>query len=169
LIRKNIPNFITICNLLCGRFAISTAFDGELYLSAYFLFAALGCDFLDGFTARLLKVSNPLGEQLDSLADMIAFGLAPGVILYQFTTIINHIPAYEIPFLTANPWIFYFAFSIPVFSAIRLAKFNIDTRQTSSFIGLPTPARCKQPCPPRDHQSFNYAKFWSYTILTLSG
>jgi len=140
VIKKNIPNFITICNLLCGCLAISNAFEERLYISSYFLFAALWFDFLDGFTARLLKVSNPLGEQLDSLADMVAFGLAPGMLLYQFTKEMNQIPAYEVPLLTNNPWLFYTAFAIPVFSAIRLAKFNIDTRQTSSFIGLPTPA-----------------------------
>lgn len=140
MIKKNIPNFITICNLLSGCAAITTAFDGQLYVAAFFLFAALWFDFLDGFTARLLKVSNPLGEQLDSLADMVAFGLAPGILLYQFAKQINEIPAYEINFLSENPWLFYTAFAIPVFSAIRLAKFNIDTRQTSSFIGFPTPA-----------------------------
>ena len=136
--KKHIPNLITLLNLIFGCLAITNAFEGELYVSSYYLILASVCDFLDGFAARMLKVSNPLGEQLDSLADMIAFGLAPGIILYKFTKELHH--ANEIALLSDHPWIFYLAFMIPVFSALRLAKFNIDTRQTSSFIGLPTPA-----------------------------
>jgi CDP-diacylglycerol--serine O-phosphatidyltransferase len=136
--KKHIPNAITTLNLICGCLAITTAFDGELYVAAYFLIFANFFDFADGFAARALNVSNALGEQLDSLSDMISFGVAPGVLLYQFTKHLNTVN--EVQILTDNPWLFYLAFIIPVFSSFRLAKFNIDTRQTSSFIGLPTPA-----------------------------
>lgn len=136
--KKHIPNAITTLNLICGCLAITTAFEGELYIAAYFLIFANFFDFADGFAARALKVSNALGEQLDSLSDMISFGVAPGVLLYQFAKHLNTIN--EVQILTDNPWLFYIAFIIPVFSSFRLAKFNIDTRQTSSFIGLPTPA-----------------------------
>lgn len=136
--KKQIPNFITILNLLFGCLAITNAFEGDLYVSAIYLIFAAVCDFLDGFAARALKVSNPLGEQLDSLADMVAFGLTPGILLYKFTK--NLHAENPVQILTDFPELFYLAFMIPIFSAIRLAKFNIDTRQTSSFIGLPTPA-----------------------------
>jgi len=136
--KKQIPNFITVLNLLFGCLAVTNAFEGDLYVSAIYLIFALVCDFLDGFAARALKVSNPLGEQLDSLADMVAFGLAPGILLYKFTKELHE--ANPVQILTDFPELFYLAFTIPVFSAIRLAKFNIDTRQTSSFIGFPTPA-----------------------------
>jgi CDP-diacylglycerol--serine O-phosphatidyltransferase len=129
---KNIPNFITCLNLLAGSMACVMA----LYLNNYvgaFVFIALAAvfDFLDGFAARLLKAYSNLGAELDSLADVISFGLAPGCIVYiyleQFPV---HLP-YALPFI---------AFLLPVFSALRLAKFNIDTRQTNSFLGLPVPA-----------------------------
>lgn len=136
--KKHIPNIITTINLICGCLAISTAFDGHLYVSAYLIIIASACDFLDGMAARLLKVSNALGEQLDSLSDMISFGVAPGVILYQFAKHLNTVN--EIPLLSNHPWLFYIAFIIPVFSSFRLAKFNIDTEQTEGFIGLATPA-----------------------------
>lgn len=136
--KKHIPNIITTINLICGCMAITTAFDGHLYVASYFIIIASACDFLDGMAARLLKVSNALGEQLDSLSDMVSFGLAPGIILYQFAKHLNTVN--EVPVLSENPWLFYIAFCIPVFSAFRLAKFNIDTRQTDGFIGLATPA-----------------------------
>lgn len=136
--KKHIPNAITALNLICGCLAITNAFTGELYISSILIFAAAIFDFMDGAAARLLKVSSPLGEQLDSLADMVSFGLAPGIILFQFTKYLNTV--YQSPILTENPWLFYIALIIPVFSAFRLAKFNIDTRQTDGFIGLATPA-----------------------------
>ncbi len=136
--KKHIPNTITTLNLLCGCLAIANAFTGELYVSSLLIFVGTIFDFMDGAAARLLKVSNPLGEQLDSLSDMVSFGLAPGIILFQY---INHLHAVNPSDLISNySWLPYLAFIIPVFSSFRLAKFNIDTRQTSSFIGLPTPA-----------------------------
>lgn len=136
--KKHIPNAITTLNLICGCIAIINAFTGELYISSILIFVATILDFMDGLAARLLKVSHPLGEQLDSLADMISFGLAPGIILFQFVKHLNTVN--ESPILTANPWLFCLALIIPLFSAFRLAKFNIDTRQTEGFFGLATPA-----------------------------
>ena len=136
--KKHIPNAITALNLVCGCIAIVNAFTGELYISAILIFIAAILDFMDGAAARLLKVSHPLGEQLDSLADMISFGLAPGIILFQFVKHLNSVNESRI--LTENPWLFYIALIIPIFSAFRLAKFNIDTRQTDGFLGLATPA-----------------------------
>jgi len=137
-LKKHIPNILTIANLVCGCLAISTAFDGKLYVAAYYLIVASVFDFSDGFAARILNVSNPLGEQLDSLSDMVSFGIAPGILLYQFVKTLNH--DHPIAILTYHPNLAYLAFLIPVFSAIRLAIFNLDTRQTTGFIGLPTPA-----------------------------
>jgi CDP-diacylglycerol--serine O-phosphatidyltransferase len=136
--KKHIPNAITTLNLLCGCLAITNAFTGELYISSILIFVATILDFMDGAAARILKVSHPLGEQLDSLADMISFGLAPGIILFQFVKHLNTVN--ESPILTESPWLFYLALIIPLFSAFRLAKFNIDTRQTEGFFGLATPA-----------------------------
>jgi CDP-diacylglycerol--serine O-phosphatidyltransferase len=136
--KKHIPNTITTLNLLCGCLAIANAFTGELYVSSLLIFVGTIFDFMDGAAARLLKVSNPLGEQLDSLSDMVSFGLAPGIILFQYVNHLQEINPSDL--ITSYSWLPYLAFFIPVFSSFRLAKFNIDTRQTSSFIGLPTPA-----------------------------
>jgi CDP-diacylglycerol--serine O-phosphatidyltransferase len=155
----NVPNLITAGNLLCGIFAIILAFAGRIDIAPYFIFAAAILDFFDGFAARLLKQHSELGKQLDSLADVISFGLAPGIIMF-ITLAMNQpnfntnplIPGYAGDFLLSlnieqtitNPslgksWIL-ICLLIPVFSMFRLAKFNIDTRQSDSFIGLPTPA-----------------------------
>lgn len=137
--KKHIPNAITTLNIICGCLAIANAFDDNtLYISCILIFLAAIFDFMDGMAARLLKVSHPLGEQLDSLADMISFGLAPGIILFQYTKHLHSLN--ESIILTENPWLFYLALIIPIFSAFRLAKFNIDTRQTDGFLGLATPA-----------------------------
>lgn len=131
-ITKHIPNALTSLNLLLGCFAIMHALDGSLYLAAYLIAAAAVIDFFDGFVARLLNAQSPIGQQLDSLADVVSFGVAPGFIFYYFAGVCLNSDSFCI-----TP---YFAFLIPIFSAIRLAKFNIDTRQTYGFIGLPTPA-----------------------------
>jgi CDP-diacylglycerol---serine O-phosphatidyltransferase len=144
-IKKNIPNAITCCNLLCGCIAIVQAFEGRLDWAAYLVGMAALFDFFDGFAARILKVSSPIGKDLDSLADMVTFGLVPGIVMFLLLRA-TPVPmptngmyvgtGYHSPFeLTA-----YVAFLIPVFSAIRLAKFNNDSRQSDSFIGVPTPA-----------------------------
>lgn len=137
MIKKNIPNFVTLLNLVSGCISIVFAFNGNLPLAAWFIGLAAIFDFLDGMLARLLDARSPIGLQLDSLADVISFGLAPGFIVFHL-----------IQNSGSQPWVFWnninvFAFSaflIPAFSALRLAKFNIDDRQTDSFIGLPTPA-----------------------------
>lgn len=133
---RNIPNAITSCNLFCGCVASYMAFRGD-YDSAL-LFIVLGAvfDFFDGMTARLLHVSSPIGKELDSLADDITFGLAPAAIAFSLFKE-TRCPEFLQPLSDILP---YAAFLIAVFSALRLAKFNLDTRQTSSFIGMPTPA-----------------------------
>jgi CDP-diacylglycerol--serine O-phosphatidyltransferase len=154
-IKKNIPNAITSGNLLCGCLAIIKVFEGDLVWAAYLVGIALVLDFFDGFTARLLKVASPIGKDLDSLADMVTFGVVPGLVMFKLietARIINMSVGVDIPGMTSvanesNTYLpSYFAFIIPIFSAIRLAKFNNDTRQTDSFIGLPTPANAMFIC-----------------------
>lgn len=124
-------NFITLSNLLCGCLGILAVLqDGDLKRGGLFIGIALILDFFDGFVARLLKESSELGKQLDSLADVVSFGVLPGFILWAFISDSGYLPQ------NAQ----YLALLIPVFSALRLAKFNIDTRQSMSFIGVPTPA-----------------------------
>lgn len=129
MIKKHIPNAITCANLFTGCIGVVYAFKGDLKTVAFFVLACGIFDFFDGFAARLLNVKSDIGKELDSLADVISFGFLPGVIFYQML-----LQSHSIPF-----WIPYFGFLIPVFSAIRLAKFNIDTQQTENFIGLNTP------------------------------
>ena len=129
MIKKHIPNFITCLNLFSGCLATLLAFKGNYSGAFIAILVAAVFDFLDGFAARMLKAYSPMGKELDSLADIISFGLAPGIIVFSLLTEAN-----------VNEWLPYVAFSIPVFSGLRLAKFNIDDRQTTSFIGLPVPA-----------------------------
>ena len=126
---RHIPNFLTCCNLFCGCLGIVFALEGRTTPAAYFVWIAGVFDFFDGFAARMLKVSSPIGKELDSLADMVSFGLLPSVVLY------NMLLAADAP-----PYVPYLAFSVAIFSALRLAIFNLDDRQTDSFKGLPTPA-----------------------------
>lgn len=130
IIKRNIPNLITLGNLVCGLISIVMVFESELLLAGGFILIGSFLDFFDGLSARLLKVSSEIGKQLDSFADMVTFGVAPGIIIYKL--ILEDCNNYEL--------LAYIAFLIPIFSIIRLSKFNIDTRQSSSFIGLPTPA-----------------------------
>ncbi|OFY85724.1 MAG: CDP-diacylglycerol--serine O-phosphatidyltransferase [Bacteroidetes bacterium RIFCSPLOWO2_12_FULL_35_15] len=139
-IKKHIPNAITCGNLFCGCLAIVCAFNGNLVWSAYLVGIAAVLDFFDGFAARLLKVGGEMGKQLDSLADMVTFGVVPGVVLFQMILRGLDLSKEGFDLIENHPWIIYSAFIISIFSAIRLAKFNIDTRQTDSFIGVPTPA-----------------------------
>jgi CDP-diacylglycerol--serine O-phosphatidyltransferase len=136
--KNQIPNSITILSLVLACLAIILTFEGELAIAAYLLIGSCVCDFLDGFAARALKVNNPIGKEIDSLVDMIAFGVAPAMLMYQVTKIAQE--TQQIQLLIDFPWLHYIVFVIPAFSAIRLAKFNVDTRQTSSFIGLAVPA-----------------------------
>ena len=136
--KNQIPNAITILSLILACLAIILTFEGELAIAAYLLIGSCVADFLDGFAARALKVNNPIGKEIDSLVDMIAFGVAPAMLMYQITKLAQE--TQQIQLLIDFPWIHYLVFLIPIFSAIRLAKFNIDTRQTKSFIGLAVPA-----------------------------
>ena len=138
MIKKNIPNLFTLCNLLCGCIAIVFAFEGNLVWSAYLVGIACAFDFLDGFIARALKVNSEIGKQLDSLADMVSFGVVPGVMMFKMISFVDPIHPFETPH--SDTYSAMVGFLIPIFSAIRLAKFNLDIRQTDSFIGLPTPA-----------------------------
>lgn len=138
--KNQIPNIITSCNLLCGCIALVIALQmGYEYLPYCLLFVVLGAvfDFFDGFSARLLKVKNIIGKDLDSLADCVTFGVVPSAVIFVF---LQH----NIELVTHNEivvrFVPYFAFLIAVFSALRLAKFNNDDRQTDSFMGLNTPA-----------------------------
>lgn len=121
-------------NLLCGVFGIIAAFKGELHISFYLMLAGAVCDFCDGLAARVLKAYSPMGKELDSLADLITFGLLPSIMLYRCMEWYN-----------PGAWFCYFPLIIAVFSALRLAKFNVDERQSENFIGLATPA-CAMIC-----------------------
>jgi CDP-diacylglycerol--serine O-phosphatidyltransferase len=134
-IKKHIPNTITLLNLFCGCIALIFVSNDKFEMA--FLFVCLGIflDFFDGFFARLFKVSGPLGLQLDSLADMVTSGVVPGFVMFKMM-LSSNVNMSE-GFLQYFP---YLGFIITLGSCMRLAKFNIDTRQTDSFIGLPTPA-----------------------------
>lgn len=142
VIKKHIPNTITLLNLLAGMIALVYAFDDNLQMAFFWVCVGIFMDFWDGFAARVLKVSSPLGVQLDSLADMVTSGVVPGVVMYQMLAHIqeNNEKYYitdETFYMKLVPFI---GFIITLGACMRLGKFNIDTRQTDSFIGLPTPA-----------------------------
>ena len=142
MIKKHIPNTITCLNLISGCIATYWAFQGDYQLALLFIVIGAVFDFFDGMSARLLHVSSDIGKELDSLADDITFGFAPSAIVFSFLSSFHiHLPL--VPFL---------AFVIAAFSALRLAKFNLDERQTLGFIGLPTPAN---------------ALFWGALIVSL--
>ena len=131
---KNLPNAVTCCNLLAGAAAVMMASEGQFRYALLLIIAGAVFDFLDGLTARALKVQSPIGKELDSLADCITFGLAPSVMLMQTIRLQTEASNY------AWGWWSAVALLMAAFSALRLAKFNTDERQTSSFIGLATPA-----------------------------
>ncbi len=145
---KHIPNFITALNILCGSVAILFAVSGNLIVAAVFAFLGIFFDFFDGLAARLLNAQSEVGLQLDSLADVITSGLVPGIIMFQ---LMNLAFVGEMQTLTdvfsgkgwnvgVTNYLPLIGLLIVVASAYRLAKFNVDTRQTTGFIGLPTPA-----------------------------
>lgn len=136
LITKHIPNTLTSLNLFSGCLAIIAAYENNFEVAAIWIFVGAIFDFFDGMSARLLKAYSPVGKELDSLADMVTFGVAPSMMIFSLlkTLVPECFPEVLIVGLP------YTAFLIAIFSALRLAKFNIDERQTSSFIGLPTPA-----------------------------
>ena len=141
----NIPNTITCLNLISGCIATYWAFQGDYRMALLFIVIGAVFDFFDGMVARLLHVSSPIGKELDSLADDITFGFAPSAIIFSY---LSHLTSY------ISPLIPYLAFIMAAFSALRLAKFNLDERQALGFIGLPTPAN---------------ALFWGALIGGLQG
>ena len=127
--KKHIPNAITCANLFSGCIGVVFALKGELEIAAYFVLLSGIFDFFDGMVARLLNVKSAIGKELDSLADMVSFGFLPGVIMFQLLKTSDY----------SSEYLPYLGFIITVFSALRLAKFNVDERQTEEFIGLNTP------------------------------
>lgn len=135
-VTKHIPNTLTSCNLISGCIAIVFALSANYTMALTFIVVGAVFDFFDGMSARLLGVSSPIGKELDSLADVVTFGVAPSSMIFTLLLTLdksgwNDSLAFAVP---------YVAFVMAAFSAIRLAKFNLDERQTTSFIGLPTPA-----------------------------
>lgn len=130
--KKHIPNAITLANLLLGCGALVAVFEGKPLMAVWYLVAAAIADFADGAIARALSVNSPLGQQLDSLADMVSFGVVPGAMFYAM---LKENLAPSLPEAMALG-----GFVVSVFSGLRLGKFNLDTRQTENFIGMPTPA-----------------------------
>ena len=128
-LKSQIPNAFTLLNLLSGVIGIVWVLNGNVLSGAYFILISAGLDFFDGFAARILKVPSEIGKQLDSLADLVSFGVLPGFVLFQM-----------VREQSAADWYPYLTLIVPLLSAYRLAKFNIDTRQSDQFIGLPTPA-----------------------------
>lgn len=172
--KRHIPNCITSLNLISGCIATTMAFNGELLLAALFILFAAIFDFFDGFTARLLKVTSAIGHDLDSLADLISFGLAPSVIVMSLLKDCTY-PEWM---GAAASYVPYLAFLMTAASALRLAKFNNDERQHTSFIGLPTPANamffaglanipiasfCWQPL----NINLNFTGSWAVLILLM--
>ncbi len=139
---KNLPNGITCLNLFSGCCGVWLAFNGNFVGATVAIMLSAVFDFLDGMVARLVNAYSEMGKELDSLADVVSFGLVPGAIIFSMLST-NGVQNYT-----------FLAFLIPVFSALRLAKFNIDTRQTTTFIGLPTPAN---------------AIFWAGIAVSFSG
>lgn len=143
-ITRNIPNTITCCNLVSGCIATYNAFLGNAKMALLWIVVGAVFDFFDGMSARLLHVSSPIGKELDSLADDVTFGVAPSTIIFS-----------ELQLILNDDWTRYLAFLAYVmaaFSALRLAKFNLDERQALGFIGMPTPAN---------------ALFWSSLVIGL--
>lgn len=136
--KKHIPNILTLLNLFCGCCALVAIFSIELKTALIFLVISAVCDFSDGMVARMLGIKTDFGKEVDSLADMVSFGVVPGAIVYMMLYDKTMLPTIDTPLsmnLRAMP-----AFIISAFSCYRLAKFNLDTRQTEDFIGLATPA-----------------------------
>lgn len=136
IITRIIPNTLTCGNLVSGCIATVFALSGDARMALLWIIAGAVFDFFDGMSARLLNVSSPIGKELDSLADDVTFGVAPAAMVFNQLSILEY-PSVLAPISAYVP---YFAFVMAAFSALRLAKFNLDTRQTTSFIGLPTPA-----------------------------
>lgn len=140
--KKHIPNLITSLNVICGSAAVFLTMYGRPGLAALLIVLGMVFDFFDGLTARLLHVKSEIGKELDSLADMVSFGLAPALLAHwlMMQTLPGHSVSAWADWTMGQQIFFFLPLLIPAFSAYRLAKFNLDTRQTVSFIGMPTPA-----------------------------
>jgi CDP-diacylglycerol---serine O-phosphatidyltransferase len=136
-LKSYVPNSLTIANLICGVVSITLILENDIVLASIFIFIAGVFDYLDGTAARLLKAYSAIGKELDSLADVVSFGVAPGIIMFHLLYVPCSTSSNILERMHVVP---YFALLIPICSAIRLAKFNLDVRQEVSFIGLPTPA-----------------------------
>ena len=152
MIKKHIPNIITCLNLISGCIATYWAFQGDYRTALLFIIIGAVFDFFDGMVARLLHVSSPIGKELDSLADDITFGFAPSAIIFSYLN--ESYAAANSTLCTLHSILPFLAFILAAFSALRLAKFNLDERQALGFIGLPTPAN---------------ALFWGALIGGLQG
>lgn len=146
----NLPNLVTLCNLICGCMATGAAFHGHFAWALAMIVCGAVFDFIDGLVARAMGISNLVGKELDSLADVVTFGVAPSAMIFQLFGLVVY-PEWLQPL---QPYLPYSAFLVAAFSALRLAKFNTDERQTESFIGLPTPAN---------------ALFWASLIVGQAG
>jgi len=157
MLKKHLPNAITCANLLSGCIGIVFAFKGNLETAAYFVIFSGIFDFFDGMVARLLNVKSAIGKDLDSLADMVSFGFLPGVIMFHLLKASDY----------SSDYLPYLGFLITIFSALRLAKFNNDERQTEDFIGLNTPMNtlfiCSLPFIAKD-----YPQIISSSILLIA-
>ena len=136
MIKKHIPNTLTCCNLISGCVATVFALGGQISIAFLFIIIGAVFDFFDGMSARMLGVSSPIGKELDSLADDVTFGVAPATMVFYVLGVLDY-PALLEPLRPVLP---FFAYIMAAFSALRLAKFNLDERQAMGFIGLPTPA-----------------------------
>ena len=150
-ITRHIPNTLTCFSLAFGFYASILGLSGDYFGAMVAIFIAAIFDFSDGLAARLLKAYSPMGKELDSLADMVSFGVAPGMMLFSFIDKLLYSLSWNESWMCKL--LLLSAFAIPIFSALRLAKFNIDTRQTTSFLGLPVPA---------------HAIFWSALIVATN-
>lgn len=163
-VRKHLPNAITCANLFSGCVGIVFAFNDNLIVASYCIFLAAIFDFFDGFASRVLQSFSGIGKDLDSLADMVSFGFLPSAILYEL--FLKSPQIYKI-----GDYICFIAFAIAVFSALRLAKFNIDTRQAEIFIGLPTPANAiliaSLPFIVEQYSAFDQYILNRYTLIVL--
>jgi CDP-diacylglycerol--serine O-phosphatidyltransferase len=160
-IKKHVPNIITLLNLFCGCIALVSIAKGDFYGGFIFVCLGIFLDFFDGFFARLFKVSSPLGLQLDSLADMVTSGVVPGYVMYSMFTM-----------MTDNVYVPFIGFVITLGACFRLANFNIDERQTDSFIGLPTPANAlfflSLPLIPKSMLVIElYTNLWFLIVISL--
>jgi len=155
--KKHIPNLLTSLNLFSGCIACVMAFQGFYFWVVIWIIIAALFDFSDGFAARLLKAYSPMGKELDSLADVVSFGVAPSLVVYRFLTENMTLVSHNVYLVEYLPYI---AFLLAIFSALRLAKFNIDERQSESFIGLNTPANAMF------WVSFSYGLATSVPVIT---